>query len=73
MKRAVFNWVDGLFIDPWQFPAQEVKPEHPHGQDIVLHAEVPDTWVELTYAVDETHMHVRLLDVKPVPESERTY
>lgn len=73
VKRAVYDWIDGLYDDPWQDPAQHVERDHPHDQAIALAAEIPETWVEIRYTVDETHMVVRVLDVGPIPEGERTY
>jgi hypothetical protein len=70
---AVRAWIDGLFDDPWQAPAQSVEIEHPHNQDPVLHAEVPGTWFEVTYAVDEATMNVRFLKCGQVPEDQQTY
>lgn len=46
--------------------------EHAHKQDPVLHAEIPGTWVEVTYAVNEVTMNVRLLEMGPIPEEQQT-
>lgn len=64
VRRAVVMWIDGLHDDPEQHPSQPVTPEHPHPVDPVRTAEVPETWVGVTYAINVDARAVRLLKIE---------